>query len=187
MTIAADNSGHVWVGNQDYFSVTELNAATGAVVRRIDGKPLGIRDPSGIAFDHGHVWVESPGFQYKNGKSSNGTVTEFDRTTGDIVRTIDAKADHFIGGQAIFSDGVHVWVLNGSVGTPQGMRASTVTELNAFTGALVRVIGLHDHGVPTYPLDVVSTGHHVFVTEATGGGKVVELDGSTGSVVRIIR
>ena len=48
---------HVWVANADGDSVTELDAATGALVHVIIGASYGFNDPDAIASDGTHVWV----------------------------------------------------------------------------------------------------------------------------------
>ena len=87
------------------------------------------------------------------------------------------------------SDGAHVWVVNGAVGTPDGQRGDTVTELNTSDGSLVRVIRLNN-GEFSDPDQVVSDGVDVWVTDQGGGtgqlGNVIELNASSGTVVRII-
>jgi DNA-binding beta-propeller fold protein YncE len=89
----------------------------------------------------------------------------------------------------IVSDGTHVWVVNGAVGTPHGRRGDTVTQLNASNGSLVRVVLLHG-GIYSDPVALASNGTDVWVTDQGGGidgiGSVVELNAATGAVVRII-
>jgi hypothetical protein len=62
----------------------------------------------------------------------SGTVTELDATAGRLVRVLSASKLRFFGPDAISSDGTHVWVTHESV--------SSVDELNAATGALVRIL-----------------------------------------------
>ncbi len=43
--------------DQNAGAVTEVNATTGAFVRRITAAADGLEQPAGIAFDHKHLWV----------------------------------------------------------------------------------------------------------------------------------
>ena len=63
----------------------------------------------------------------------------------------------------------------------------SVTELDASTGALVRVILGPAYGFD-YPDAMVVAGGHLFVTNSppSGSGSVTELDASTGALVRVI-
>jgi hypothetical protein len=338
--IALDHEGHLWVANQDYFGITEIQASTGTFIRRIDARADGFIDPSGIAVSGNDVWVVSGGVEYENGSSHVGMVTELNAVNGDVIRTVNLKnhemtglsavsadakhvwvaadggekvaelsaatghivhiyrggqkivetsgiasdgghvwipspeigegvvernaltgkkmrtitpmhreappgggskapvylspqyvsadahytwtgneggltaklyggsvtqidaatgkivrmigtpAYHFFGHiSAIDSDGTHVWVVNGTVGTRNGQRGDTVTELSATNGALIRVVRLHD-SLYSDPVGVVSNGVDVWITDtgggATGIGSVIELDASTGAVVRVI-
>ena len=54
ITLAA---GHVWVVNNSGGSVTELDAANGSLVRVISGPRFGLDHPDAIAAAAGHVWV----------------------------------------------------------------------------------------------------------------------------------
>jgi DNA-binding beta-propeller fold protein YncE len=56
VAISSDGT-HVWVANFSGNSVTELDAATGTVVRVIKGPKYGVRCPAGILSDGTHVWV----------------------------------------------------------------------------------------------------------------------------------
>ncbi len=80
-----------------------------------------------------------------------------------VIQTIPVGA----GAGAVSSDGTHVWVAG-----------SSVTELDASTGAVVQTIG-----VGSGPIS--SDGTHVWVVDE-GGNSVTELDASTGAVIQTI-
>ncbi len=82
-----------------------------------------------------------------------------------VIQTIPVGA----GAGAVSSDGTHVWVAG-----------SSVTELDASTGAVVQTIG-----VGNFPDAVSSDGSHVWVTNS-GDNTVTELNASTGAVVQTI-
>ena len=63
--------------------MTELNAATGALVKVLKGPSYGFNDPSAVASDGTHVWVTNYG---------GTSVTELDAATGALVR-VSARAE----------------------------------------------------------------------------------------------
>ncbi len=156
---AIDSDGtHVWVANADGNSVTELYAATGAVVQVISGH---FSEPVAVSSDGTHVWV---------GNFGNNSVTELDAATGGLVKVFSGSKYAFDDPFAISSDGTHVWVPNST--------GDSVTELDAATGAVVRVItGL------TGPVVATSDGIHVWLL---GSYFVTELNAATGAVVQVI-
>ena len=58
---------HVWVTNRDGNSVTELNAATGALVKLITGSSYKFDQPTTISSDGMNVWVANFGDQSVTG------------------------------------------------------------------------------------------------------------------------
>ena len=112
---------HVWVANFGGDSVTELNAATGALVQVITGSSYQFRSPAAISSDGTHVWVAND--------NVNGSVTELNAATGALVQVISGQG--FDQPSAVSSDGRHVWVANID---------GSVTELDAATGAVMKVI-----------------------------------------------
>jgi YVTN family beta-propeller protein len=101
---------HVWVANAGSNTVTELNASTGAVIRKITVGYV----PSGASSDGTHVWVANV---------SDNTVSELNASTGAVIQTIP------VGGGPEFvvsSDGIQVWVTN--------FYANTVTEISPPSG-----------------------------------------------------
>src|SRR5215469_3966600 len=58
--VASDGT-HVWVTNLYGGSVTELDAATGALVHVLQGPKYGFDDPAAISSDGSHVWVTNIG------------------------------------------------------------------------------------------------------------------------------
>jgi len=87
------------------------------------------------------------------------------------------------------SDGVHVWIVNGTASFGNRKVGDTVTELNATNGSLVRVIQL-SKSVYSNPVGIAVNGTDVWVTDAGGGYEglpsVIELSASTGAVVKRI-
>ena len=124
---------HVWVTNYNSDSgnggttVTELDAATGAVVNTI---PVASDGLAGASSDGIHVWVTN---YYSD------TVTELDAATGAVVNTIPVASDGLAGAS---SDGTHVWVTNIGGGTVTELNALT-TQTISFTGPGTGTVGGH--------------------------------------------
>ena len=74
------------MANNDGDSVTELDAATGALVQVINGSSYGFSDPAGIASDGTHVWVAN---------IDGDSVTELDAATGALVQVIKGSSYAF--------------------------------------------------------------------------------------------
>ena len=87
-------------------SVTELNAATGALVQVMSGPSYGFSHPRAISSDGSHVWVANFG---------GHSVTELDAATGALVQVIRGSSYGFDSPWGISSDGSHVWVTNSVV------------------------------------------------------------------------
>ena len=119
------SGSHLWVTDDQYGNVTELNASNGSLVRVINAKTGGFKYPGDIAVSAGHVWVT-------NSQDGANSVTELNASNGSLVRVINAKSYHFSHPDAVVSSGSHVYVLNSG--------GDSITELNATSGALVRII-----------------------------------------------
>jgi hypothetical protein len=188
--VAVSSDGtHVWVVNQGTNSLSELDAATGALVQVISGPSYGFAQPDSVSSDGSHVWVANVNPRYGN------SVTELDAATGALVQVISGT-NEFDAPQEISSDGTHVWVLNNYTDYSNNANNNwSVVELDAGTGALVRetpIQGAHLASSGT-GMDMSFDGTHVWV--AVGGywvGQtshppfITEIDASTGAVVRVI-
>jgi DNA-directed RNA polymerase subunit H (RpoH/RPB5) len=191
IAIASDGT-HVWLVNQNNDAVIELNASTGATIQVIKGRKYDFTSRGGpftLALDGEHVWVAD----------GVGAVTELRGSTGALVKVIrgsrydfGSQGPHlFFGGLAsISSDGTHVWVLKTTVNGSTEYAANAVIELQASTGALVKVIREskykdHQESQP-YSHFISSDGTHVWVANP-GSNSVTELQGSTGKLVRVIK
>ena len=169
--IAADRA-RVWVANNGGNSVTELSAATGALIRVISGQRYQLNGPVAIAASANSVWVAN---------ATGNSLTEINAATGALIRVISAPRYQLNGPQAITADASHVWVASGN--------SKALTEINAVTGALIRVISL-----PNVPFAITANGAAVWLvinvgTKSADGsrphGSVIEVD-STGRLVRTL-
>src|SRR5262249_47213400 len=100
----ASDGRHVWVTNPGGDWVTELDAATGALVRVLKGNSYGSNDPDAIASDGTHVWVAN------NAISGASSVTELNAHTGTVVRVLNKPRYGLNTPIDVASDGRHVWV-----------------------------------------------------------------------------
>lgn len=152
----SDDGTHVWSGNSDLDSLTEIDAATGDVVQTI---PLGTV-PEAVSSDGTDVWVGD----------DSGHVLELDAATGALVRTVDTGTGTNI--WDVDSDGTDVWAsLPG---------ADEVVEIDAATGAIV-----NDIPVGADPTILSSDGTHVFVVNSYDPVTTVsEISCATGTVVQ---
>ena len=102
----APDGRHVWVTSPGGGSVTELDAATGALVRVLKGHRYRFNQSHAAASDGLHVWVvNSP-------QNGGGSVIELDAATGALVKVLDGSAYGFNYPEGIAWDGARVWVAN---------------------------------------------------------------------------
>jgi DNA-binding beta-propeller fold protein YncE len=194
VAVSSDKT-HVWVVNNRGNSVTELGAATGALVQVISGSTYGFNRPDAISSDGIHVWVAN---------SWGNSVTELDASTGALVQVIStgtpptnpgafSPSGEFDYPAGISSNGTHVWVLNDNYYTNKW----SYTELDASTGALVTLIQGPTNAATAPYMGISADTTHVWVTNAGYWigqptpnqlipGFVTELDASTGALVQVI-
>jgi hypothetical protein len=174
--IALDHEGHLWVANNDYFGLTEIDASTGSVIRVINNQADGFIDPSGIAVDGGDVWVVSGGVTYANGTSHVGTVTELNAATGSLIRTVSSKRHGITGLDAISVDANNVWVMADG--------GSRLAELSSSTGKVERV----HRGRERYaePSGMAISDGHLWVASPEISDGVIERSAVTGNKIRTI-
>lgn len=168
--IALDRAGHLWVSNQDYFGVTEIQASTGKVIRVINNRADGFIDPTSIAVNGHDVWVVSGGVEYANGSSHVGTVTELSAANGALVRTVSLKDHEMTGLSGVSVDAKHVWVVADG--------GEKVAELSAATGRVIRVYRGRQKYVEI--CDIATDGRHVWITSPETGAGLVERSAVTG-------
>jgi DNA-binding beta-propeller fold protein YncE len=183
VAIAASGS-HVWVANVGGNSVTELDSATGKIVRVINAPADGIKTPVALAATSTNVWVANDGV--RGSESGTGSLTELNARNGSLVRV---KTDQLDNPSAIAVSGNSVWITN-----QQTSVKGSVTVVNAATGVVTRVIhSASDHFVG--PVSVVSRGGDVWVASSGGNnpdgngkdqGSATELNAVTGSVMRVV-
>jgi hypothetical protein len=162
-------------------ALTELDVASGAVVRVISGGEYDFVGPYAIAAYGPDLLVGDAG---SGTTGSPSYVTEVDAATGALVRVVTGPRYHFYGPGAMALDGQDLFVLNdGSPAsggtltppptTPSTSSAGSLTEIDATTGALVRVISGPRYDF-SYQAAMAAGGPHVFVVGGGFSGTVTE-------------
>jgi outer membrane protein assembly factor BamB len=180
---------HVWVVNEGVAgdkrgtgSLTELNAKTGALIQVISVDAAHFDNPAGIAVSNSQVWVTN--LQTANG---DGSVTSLNAQSGAVLRVVKEPGDEFDGPIGVAAQGAEVWVASSGTKNYEGDGQDTgsVTELNATTDAVVRVIeaGSVDFDEPTA---IALSAGHVWITNLYYDS-IVELNSSNGSLTRVIK
>jgi hypothetical protein len=211
--IAVDN-GHVFVSNVPKApfiegSITELNASNGSVIHVVDtfGYPQTMFPGSDgpwfagtgpiaeeINGSNGQTLRPFEGSELLSiadngtvawGITDNGTsATEVKLLNGytKIVTKVTSSAAEFNDSGGIAISGANVWVANTDESHIDG---NSVTELNATTGAVIRVLKSAKYQFKG-PWGIASGDNHIWVANA-GGNSVTELNASDGSLVRVIK
>ena len=164
-------------------SVTELDAATGVLVRVISGPRYDFYSPRALVLAGGLLFVASSGRSCEP-CAPDESLSLVQPSTGALVRVISAKnSDYELGDlDAMAASGDHLFVTGGGAG------GGAVTEIAAPSGALVRVI----QG-PRYAfnaLDAIAAfGDQFFVaspwTNQFPGGAVTEVSAVTGLPLKV--
>ena len=116
----ASDGTHLWVSNSSGNHVSELNASNGALVRTISSPKHSVNAIDSIVVV-GHVlWLGST--------THEGEVLGLNATSGAVVKSYL----HRFGYPTMYADKDHAWVLDRA--------QSRLTELNATTGAVIRVV-----------------------------------------------
>jgi hypothetical protein len=185
----AVTSAHVWVVNEGVKgdssgtgSITELDARDGALVRVITVGAARFDNPAAIAISGSRVWVTS-----LQTSSDGGLVTDLDEADGSITRVVGGLADSFDGPVAVAARGNDVWIVSSGVKNyyGNGRGVGSVTELNATTGQVIRIITAQTAPFDE-PTSIAVSGTHVWVANLDYSS-IVELNASNGAVVRLIR
>jgi hypothetical protein len=158
-------------------------AATGVTsdrttLRSIDAPGWEFSYPDAVGAAGNRVWVGN----------STGSVTEINATTGALIRAITASRYDLYQPTAITIRGNTVWIANSSFNS-YGTNNTSVTEINATTGALIRVITARRYDL-LGPVGITTRGNTVWVANsgATGEqiGSVTEINATTGALVRVV-
>jgi hypothetical protein len=141
----AVDSHYVWSANEGSVtyklnggSVTQINAATGKIVRTIDTAADRFSgNITAITSDGTHVWIVNGSETVRNQRRGD-TLTELNATDGSLVRVIRLHQGIYSDPVAVVANGIDVWVSDEGGGTAG---TGCVIELSAVTGRVVRIIG----------------------------------------------
>lgn len=181
--IAAVGS-HVWVSSANNNDLTELNANTGSLVRVVRLKGVEISGTGGIEVYGSYMWLTN---------GSDNSVIQLNANTGSLVRVIKGAKYGFNGPSDVVERGSRVWVTSGwgppyttpKASTQPNQYGGSVTELNANSGAVVRVIKSkadHFYGSSSITID----GSHLWIANSYGNS-LTELNANNGSLLRVIK
>lgn len=163
--------GKLWVANRANNSLTEVDATTGALVRRLSGRSYGFNQPDAVTPDGTHLFVANAG-----GRS----VTEIGTASGSLVRVISASKFRLSHPLRLVADGAVMFVLN---------RTGSLTEIQVATGSLLRVISASEARSNGASAVTLAAGR-LYVADAVPSGTganpgwVSEINASTGQFVR---
>lgn len=179
------HGGYVWVTTQSGGALLQINAATGAVVQTISSAG-DLLNPRGVSSDGTDVWVANPGYAFGGNNNDcaatgttqwNNTVSEFNATTGALVRSINVGNAYSAGAVSgsqpfdVATDGTYTWV------TLKCQDA--VAKINSATGLVVGYVALPAGSLPE---GVSSDGTNVWVSES-GHSQVQEISATTDTII----
>jgi hypothetical protein len=145
-------------------SVLKFDGLTGALIGTFGSAGGGGRPYGLTCAPNGNLLVT---------REENDEVVEFDNATGALVRIFAGTAMNNPTGLALGPNG-NLFVANRD--------SSNVVEYHGTTGAFVRIFA---SGLPGAPFSIAfGPNGNLFVALGFGGGQAVELDGTTGVVVR---
>ncbi len=131
--------GRLWVSNLEGLGTADpsgylLGLAPGRPDLVVRGPASGLYHPSVLCADGRYLWAISP---------LTSTLTEIDAATGRVLRVISQRQlayDLYLPEACAVSHG-NLWVANSAYASPiSPVIAANLTELNAVTGRLVRVV-----------------------------------------------
>jgi DNA-binding beta-propeller fold protein YncE len=156
--------GDLFVSNFGDNSVTELDAASGRIVRVLSAPDDRFDGPTALAVAGGDLFVAS---------SLSRSITVLQASTGRLVRILSGLPAEFspyemgvAGGDLVVSN-----------------IAGSIVELDASSGKLVRTLRHHGHLGSAWAL--AATGGDVFVANVYNKS-VSELDAANGRIVRVL-
>jgi hypothetical protein len=178
--LAVALSGHrLFLASAQGF-VAGVDLAGGSLAWRAAGSAYQFSGPQGMASYGNELFVAS---------SANNRVVELDTTTGALTRVISGPKYHFdnptalvVVGNDLFVASVGNWVYSTIDGSAYQV-GSDLTEIDATTGALVRVLpDIQYYGFAYgFVYGMASYGQDLFLSASDG---IVEVDAATGKVVR---
>lgn len=156
--------GNLWISDQFFNRVNEVNGATGAVIASVKVSAA----PGDLTYADNLLWVTST-------DAHSNELFVINPTTLSLVKTLDVASQ----GQELVV-GSDLWVTN-------AQDAGVVTEVSLTAQSVVRVINdnLPSGTVQAGPLAMASVGSDLWVTN-NNTNTVTEIDESTGTVLNVV-
>jgi outer membrane protein assembly factor BamB len=154
-TVFVVNAGRPSAALTGTGSVTEIDANTGRVLRRVSGASFGFDDPVALTISGPHGFVAD---------EANNSVTEFNTTSGALLHVI---ANQGLNGPDGIAEGDgHIWVADA--------KSNAATEIDAETGAVIATVndadGQYGFGSPSV---AIASGGSVFIASPYGTSPMV--------------
>ena len=147
-------------------TLTEMSAANGALERVFTGAPYGFADPVAVTSSGGTLIVLNAGRA-----RVAGSLTEINVHDGTLLRVVHGPRYGFADSQALATSGRYVFVAD--------ERNNSVTEVDALTGRLVRVVSRHGLAQPDGI--AVESGRVWVANRATASA--TEINAANGAVI----
>ncbi|MGO9910685.1 MAG: NHL repeat-containing protein [Acidimicrobiales bacterium] len=164
----AVDAGNVWVANRGADSVTEISPK-GVLIRTLSKATNGLESPSAIVADGADVFVAD----------RDDAITEVSASMGTFVREIKGRGNDLRDPSAMVVSKGDLWVTDA--------KGNSVTELEASTGHLVRVVANEKGSLSRFddPVAITSAGTDLWVANFAGNS-VTEIDATSGAVLKTL-
>ena len=165
-------------------ALVEFDTSSGALVRVIRGARYDMFGPLAMVASGPDLFVAGTGSLL----GGDGALTEVNAATGALVRVITGKAYDFGSPTGMATNGPDLFVADRSIGAGP-IEANSVTEVNAATGALVRVLAGARFRF-NYSYDMVVDGPDLFVGNLglpdRDDAGITEVNTTTGAVLKVL-
>jgi hypothetical protein len=186
------SDGRVIYVDQSYGAISIRDATTGRLLRQLS--PTVMSQPPGLGYKvrtligpillqitPTDIWAACEASRH----AASASVIEIDRHSGRVLRLFDALSNDLYSPQQMASDGRHLFVLSGAVGTRYGMRGASLTEIDESNGTTVRVVKFFPlEGKYIDPTGLALDGSRILVTD--GARRILILNAATGRVERVV-
>jgi hypothetical protein len=158
--------------------VTEINAATGKVIRRLTSSSYHFDHPEALTVAGGYLWVVNggplAGYSTAPLDSTSGSLDKISLSTGALLQTITSAA--FDDPQDIAASGTTLWISNND--------GNSLTEVSAATGTVVRTVSGDQYQLD-WPGSITIADGRGWVANALLS-TVTEFNASTGALISVL-
>lgn len=164
---AAVSGNDLFVANRGNNSITELNATTGAFVRRIAGSQYAFNEPTALGVVGSDLFVAN----------AHAGLTELRLVNGALVSTLRGAAYHFSDPVSLASNGSNALYVLSAGGAVTAIATATGAVLGVATGSAFHF----DHATA-----IAYDKSHLFVTDSAGD-TVTEISAATMRLAGVLR